>query len=348
MEKVSMKDVARHAGVSVATVSYVINQSRSVSAESQRRVMESIAALNYHPNTVARSFKTGRSNLIAFVVPDIADLYCSSLIDSIEKEISAEGYQLLLVSSGEDAEKERKQLTILENSMVDAIILATTQVKYADLEKVISGRIPYLFIDRRLEGCPYDSATINTYDAVCEAVEWMIAKGHRKIGYITGMPHLSSSREREKAYQDVMQRHHLPTEGLVQTGVVHRLATSTNPMELITKGCTALLAGNNSLTLDAFFRLAKAGHMPGGNPATGKPVQSSPSTDIPSGTEIALTGFKEGNALQFEMENIDYIEQPVTQLGRAAGRQILRRLRDPHAPARDLILEASFKPLEKR
>ena len=328
MSKVSMKDVARHAGVSVATVNHVINKSRAVSPEAERKVMESVRALNYHPNTVARSFKTGRSNQIAFVVPDIADLYCSTLIDSIEREISEEGYQLLLVSSGEDAEKERRQLTMLENSMVDAIILASTQTSYADLENVISGRLPYLFIDRRLEGCPFDSAVINTYDAVSDAVEWMIGKGHRKIGYITGMPHLSSSREREQAYLDVMKKHGLSAEGCIQTGVVARLSTSTNPMELVRKGCTALLAGNNSLTLDAFFRLSKAGCMPG--------------------QEITLTGFKEGNAPQFEMEYIDYIEQPVSQLGRAAGRQILRRLKEPEAPIRDLILEAAFKPKEKR
>lgn len=325
MEKVSMKDVAKHAGVSIATVSHVINKSRKVSKENERRVLQSIRELNYHPNSVARSFKTGRSNLIAFVVPDIADLYCSTLIENIESEIGQEGYQLLLVSSGENPEKELAQLEFLENSMVDGIILASTQRSLSSLEGIISGRIPYLIIDRRLDPMPYDSATINTYDAVREAVEHLVAAGHKKIGCITGMPHLSSSKERVSAYRTVLERHGLFAEELIQNAEVRRLSTSTDPVSLVRKGCSAIVMMNNSLTIDTFFRLAKAGLVPG--------------------RDVALTGFKEGNATQYELEFIDRIEQPVAQLGRVAGRQILNRLKNPELPAKDIILEAVFRPL---
>ncbi|MDO4573355.1 MAG: LacI family DNA-binding transcriptional regulator, partial [Clostridia bacterium] len=120
---VSMKDVSKHAGVSVATVSNVITGKRQVSETIRRRVLDSIAELDYQVNLVARGLKTQRTSTIGLILPDITKLFFQRVISGILSEVSKIGYRLNILNSGYDFENERMLINVLRGSRVDGIIL---------------------------------------------------------------------------------------------------------------------------------------------------------------------------------------------------------------------------------
>ena len=106
MGRIGIQEVAQRAGVSTATVSYIINNKKQVSPETRKRVEQSIKELGYRPNEIARSFKTGKKNLVAFIVPDIANNFFSTLIEEIESVLASENYKLMILNTKETKQAE--------------------------------------------------------------------------------------------------------------------------------------------------------------------------------------------------------------------------------------------------
>ena len=207
MGRIGIQEVAQRAGVSTATVSYIINNKKQVSPETRKRVEQSIKELGYRPNEIARSFKTGKKNLVAFIVPDIANNFFSTLIEEIESVLASENYKLMILNTKETKQRELDSINTISRGMVDGVILASTMGDYSEIKDVLPLSIPIIFIDRELPGCPSDSITVNCYDATSAGIENLIAKGHSRIGYITGLPRISTTIERLNAYTAVMKKH---------------------------------------------------------------------------------------------------------------------------------------------
>lgn len=324
MPKVSMRDVAQHAGVSVATVSHVINNTRFVSQDTRSRVLNSIQELNFRPDPIARNFKTGRSNLIAFIVPDIANAFFSTLIEEVEDVISREGYELLVANTREIQQRELEKLRVLSNGLVDGLILASTLDDYSALAEVLPKNLPVIFLDRKLAGCPYDAVVADSYHAMYRGVEYLIQKGHTKIGYITGLSRISTTRERLEAYKNVMETYHLYQENLIQIGNSMSRCVTANLAKLLEMGCTALVVANNVMATEAMMQLLAKGMHPG--------------------KDIELLGYKDSEQSQYGLQNMHLICQPTVALGRAAGEQMLERLHSPDLPLRQVVLQAEFVP----
>ena len=142
---------------------------------------------------MARIFKTGKKYLIGFVVPDISNIFFANIIEEIENVIAEKNYRLIVTSTKENADLEREHIRTLSNGIVDGLIVASTLESYSQIQELLPDSIPTLFIDRTLKDCPEDSVIISNYDAMYKAVETLIANGHSQIGYITGLPHLSTT-----------------------------------------------------------------------------------------------------------------------------------------------------------
>ena len=154
MSKVSIRDVAALAGVSTATVSHVINNTRYVKEETKRLVLKSIEELHYSPDATARSFKTGKRNLIAFIVPDISNPFFATMIEEVENVISKEGFKLLVINTKETKEREIDNLRILSSGIVDGFVLASTVENYSDISGIVPPSIPVVLGDRSPLGAP--------------------------------------------------------------------------------------------------------------------------------------------------------------------------------------------------
>lgn len=332
MANVNMRDVASRAGVSIATVSHVINNTRFVKEETRQKVLDSIKALGYSPNALARSFKTGRKNLIAFIVPDIANPYFAAVVDEIESVIAPKGYNLMLCNTRESAEKEANYLHTLANGIVDGFIIGTAYTSYQPIAEILPQDTPVIFVDRTIRDCPCDMLSIDTYTALRTGIEYLIRQGHTRIAYITVECELSTAHERRAAYDDAMAAHGLSTEGLILTGpqltrlrarIMTELHTNIRS-RILQPDITAVITPNAVLTSEILSMLDGTNRRPG--------------------KDIEILGFRETEQPQYINPNIHLVTNPAEALGHAAGEQILERIEHPELPTRRTILSASFVP----
>lgn len=328
MKKTSMLDVAKEAGVSVATVSHVINNDKAVSLKTRETVQKAIEKLSYSPNLVARGFKTGKRGIIGFIVPDIANPFFATLIEEVESIICKEGYQLIIVNTKETKESEYRNIKVLSSSFVDGFIIASTMEDFKELKEALPDGFPAIFIDRKILNCPYKTICINSYDATKESVEFLINKGHKKIGYITGLLRISTSRERLQAYKDAMTAASLDAESYVKIGNSMSHCVEEHLSSLIDSGCTALVIANNLMATEALIKLIESG--------------------IYSSKKLDIVGFKDSDQAQYGLRHMSLIVQPTSQLGWLAGMQILETIKDneKHKSENMVILQSTFVPKE--
>jgi LacI family transcriptional regulator len=246
-----MRDVARLAGVSTSTVSAVINESVVVSPKRKDRVLAAMAALDYQPDAIARSLKTGRSNAIGVIVPDITNAFYPEVIRGVEVAAQAAGYSVLLCDSNEDRAIEEGHFSALFSRRVDGIILACCVNSRAN-ELVARRNIPVIFIDRLPPSRAVNSVCTDNVAAGQLAAEHLISLGHKRIGMLAGHLGLSPHHDRLEGFRKAMQEAHLPildeyliagnvqVEDGVEAG--HRLLGLPSPP-------TAILASNNKLLL---------------------------------------------------------------------------------------------------
>ena len=325
MAKVSIRDVATHAGVSIATVSNVINNTRFVKEETRNLVLKSIDELHYSPNAAARSFKTGKRNMIAFIVPDISNPFFATLIEEVENVISKEGLSLLVINTKETKNREIESLKRLSSGIVDGFLIASTLENYSEMNGIVPEGLPVVLVDRLLAGAPYDTITVANYQAVSSSVEYLIKRGHKKIGFITGILRISTTAERLEAYRDTMEKYDLLKDSLICTGTSMTSLVTENLDALLKQGCTALVISNNLMAIEALTILSR------------RKIRS----------EIELVGYKDSEQSQYGLQHMNLICQPVVELGRAAGRQLLERLKNPNMPVQKVLLQAEFQPAEE-
>lgn len=314
----TIKDVAKRAGVSIATVSYVMNGTKNISRQTRDRVIAAIRELNYAPNQAAKSFKTGKKNIIAFIVPDISNNYFANIIESLEDEIGRSAYRLILANTKESKENEISQIKYLTSGTVDGIVLASTVQDYSEIEEYLPENFPVVLVDRRLENSPLDIVSVSDASAIAEGIRQLICNGHRQIGYIGDVPRLSTAKERLQAYKDTLRMHGITVDdGLIKTtsSLTHEAYHLTG--ELLDNQCTALVIGNNLMTVDACCYVANHARQYG---------------------DTEILGYQHKELSYLFQSDIGLIIQNETDMGSVAGRQILSRIQHPDQPQKEIIV----------
>lgn len=320
-----MRDVAEHANVSVATVSHVINNTRFVSDETKKRVLKSIEELDYIPDAMARIFKTGKKNLIGFIVPDIANAFFATIIEEIENVISKQNYRLIVVNTKETESREAEHIRALSSGIVDGLIIASTMKDFGQIKAALSTDIPLVCIDRELPGCTCDTITVSNYDSIFQGIQTLVAAGHKKIGYIAGLMHLSTTVERLSAYKDAMKHFSLSLEeNCIQYGDSMSQSAIPSLLKLLDMECTAVIASNNVMSDDVIYYLSDK--------------------DIKIGNDLEIIGYNDTGHENYQMRKVHMVSQPVKEMGRLAGKQILKRVCMLDDAPKNIILQSAFVP----
>ena len=207
--RVSIKDVAEAAQVSIKTVSRVLNGVESVDPVMRDRVERAIASLDYVPNPTARSLRTGAGTVIGVVVDSIDDPFFAALVSAVEDDAQRQGLDVVVASTRYNPSRERVQLLRLVAQQARGIILAPTG-QSLDFLAAHRSRTPVVTIDRAVPG--FDSITVDDHAAAALAVEHLVAAGHRRIGFIGYDPVFQTARRRLRGYTDVLRRHELPVD----------------------------------------------------------------------------------------------------------------------------------------
>lgn len=196
--RVTMSDVAREAGVSLMTVSRVLNNKGDVSSETRQRVLDLIARLDYRPSGVARSLVTQRTSTIGLVVPDNANPFFSEVARGVEHAAYAQGYNVFLCNSDEDVQRERAVLRSLEEKRVDGLVLCSSRLEDDELRAVVARHRAVALVNRRLEGVAM--ALVDDELGGRMATEHLLRTGRRRVGFLTGPTASRSGRQRVTGY----------------------------------------------------------------------------------------------------------------------------------------------------
>lgn len=216
---VTLKDVARLAGVSASTVSRVINDDPRISGETKTKVMACIQELDYKANPIARSLKTSRTRTIGFLAPDISDPFFMGIAQGAEEELRRNGYTLLISCTGGCPGGERDRLRLLAERSVDGMIFIPSQADGSHLKEIWPGNVPVVLADRLTEGLPADAVLVDNINGTYAAVEHMIGHGLRRIGFVGSCDGLTPSKERYDGYRRALKDYFIPMdEGLIRTG----------------------------------------------------------------------------------------------------------------------------------
>ncbi len=205
----TIKDVAKKAGVSIATVSYVLADSKKLRRETITRVNEAVDSLGYVPNRLARSLKKRATHIIGVLVPDIRNPFFPSIMEGVSRVLSEEGYEIFAASSDESEEKQNKILkSFLQYRMAGLIVIPTGKQSkiYRQFAEVLH-QIPMVLIDRDIHALQCAKVLFDNEDGAQELTSYLITAGHRKIGIITPPMTLSIGKERFQGYKNALRNH---------------------------------------------------------------------------------------------------------------------------------------------
>lgn len=207
----TIKDVSIHAGVSSATVSHVINNTRYVSDDVRERILNSIRELDYHPNIIARTLRMGKSNTIGVIVPNTRNPYFTELAWKIEQFAAKKNYSVMICNTENLVEKENFYIDVLVQKQVDGIVLISCSDYAESTELLASSDIPFVIVDKDHEHVwKYDTVLVEEEKGALLAVEHLISLGHTKIACITGgSDEQITSLKRKNGYQMAMKKHKL-------------------------------------------------------------------------------------------------------------------------------------------
>lgn len=322
----TMADVARSAGVSVATVSHVLNGTRPVLPHTRQAVLDAVDELGYTPNTLARSLVTSRTRSIGLAVSAIRNPYFTEILQGVEAEALEHGYSLLIADPHDDPVHERKVVQLLHERRVDGMIVAPSAEPSELLAYLGRHDVPTVLLDRVVDGPPaFDQVCAESAAPTSELVTHLAGLGHRRIGLVAGLPGLSTSSERIAGYRAGLAAAGLPYDEAL---VVHGDSASagaeraTAALLSITEPPTALVTANNAMTIGALRALRDHG------------------LAVPD--DLALCCFDDFAWADLFSPRLTAIAQPSREIGARAVRVLLERLADPDRPARTVRLACDF------
>ena len=259
----TIKDVAAHAHVSVATVSAILNRNKYVSPTLAQRVQESIAALGYERNSLGQGLKKQTSQTIGLIISDITNPFFTSVVRGVEDVANARGYSLILGNTDEDVKKEMGYIHLLECKRVDGLIISATQSNHAFLRSWPVHRLPLVSIDRLPDEVSIDAVLIDNVAGARQAVEHLIALGHERIGIVTGLAGITTTDERLIGYQQALAAHGIPLDpALIAEGNSRIDGGESATLQLLTREAarpTALFVTSGLMIIGALQAIAQVG-----------------------------------------------------------------------------------------
>jgi len=324
----TLEDVARAADVSISTVSRVLNNPEKVLPETRTKVQQAVDEIGYQPSRVARRLRLekGDTNLLGLVIPDIQNPFFADVTRGVEDVAQDNDYALLLSNSDEDPNKQRLAIDTLKTEDVDGVIVPPVSMNDPEVERLIESDIAVACVDRRMENAQVDTVLSDNRKGAYDAVSHLIALGHERIGFVGGVPYISTLIERREGYKKALRNHDLEVDPILIKGGEHRHEQGkrhTEELLDLNSPPTAIFAANNLTTLGALSALNQRG------------------VEIPQ--EIALVGYDDVPWAQALSPSPTIIDQPGYEMGAQAAELLLKRLDNPNRSPKVITLQPKLK-----
>ena len=251
---VTIQDVAKTAGVSVSTVSRVLNGKVDVASETQDRILSVIEDLGYTTNLAARSMRSQKKNLVGLIMPDIAYPFAIEVMKGVNRAIAESDFDLLVYTTGDvrksgRAFHEQKYVSLLTNSISDGVILVAPVAGEFNVDA------PIVSIDPLVSNPNYSSVHATNYQGAMDAMEYLLGLGHRRIGYISGREELESSNRRLIGYRAALEKAGIPIdESLIASGdyTTETGASGARKLLGLENPPTAIFSSNDQMAMGVF------------------------------------------------------------------------------------------------
>ncbi len=319
----TIRDVAEAAGVSVSTVSHVINETRFVRPATRDKVLSAMDQLNYMPNRLARSLrrKDKRTHTLGLLIPDSTNPFFAEVLRGVEDSSFEAGYNVILCNSDDDPAKELNYLDVLLSKQVDGIVLVSAGAHRDSLELLSRRKGTAVVADRELDTAGLDCVVVDNAKGGQLATSHLLGLGHRRVGCIAGPSLLAPSAGRTEGYRQALKEAGIPVDdSLVLAGDFRPQSGYEAARQLLALDSppSAIFACNDMMAMGALCALNDAG------------------LQVPR--DISVVGFDDISLASFTVPRLTTIAQPSYEMGLLAAELLIQRLRHPTAPAKRKLL----------
>lgn len=309
-KKILIKDIAEAAGVSSALVSYVMNnksEEARVSKRTAERIKRIAKEMNYQPNQVAKSLKSGKSFSIGLIVTDISNPFFGRLARLIENESNIKGYTVLFGSSDENAERAHQLIDTLVNRQIDGILIVPAQGSENQLKYLSEMNIPFVLLDRYFEDIESSYVIIDNFKATYQATKILLERGHEKIGLVRYKSDLKHTVDRFLGYKKALEENKCYDDKFIcKVGYDDMDSFSKEFKKLIEKGVDAIMFSTNTLSIRGLKMLKKE--------------------NIKVPEEVDVFCFDQNVSYDLFYYPISYVKQPLDLIAHEAVRLLLRKI----------------------
>jgi LacI family transcriptional regulator len=314
----TLVDVAREADVSLKTASRVLNNSKNVSEDKVTKVRAVMERLGYRPNELARGLKAQRSAAIGMIVPNLSDPFTANAVHGLQEVARANGYVVILASSGGDVDVERSEIVSLVGRQIDGLVIAPADSRMNSFSHIVPGGVHVVTFDQLLREANFDSVTVTNRSSAREATKHLVSHGRRRIVAIGARPYLYTCKERIAGYRAEMKSSSLEARiSLVEHE--HLLTAKWLSKEVFqVQKADAILTLNWVCTMLVLRALRELGKKPG--------------------KDIALFSFDDFELADMLTPALSVIQQPAELLGREAAKLLFERLKGRRGKPRSVVL----------
>jgi len=308
----TQRDIAELAGVSITTVSHVVNGTRAVAAETRAAVLRAIETTGYTGDAIARSLVTGGTRSLGVAISLLANPYFAALMRAIEREAASAGYTVLLADTHDTVSIEQDTVRALRSRRVDGVLLTPSPGDGPVISELVSLGVPAVLLDRLTTRTDVDQVGVENIQSTSALTEHLASLGHRRIGLVSGAPGLSTSEERILGYRLGLGRGGLSwNPDLVLSGHSTRDGGAAAAAALLSGPGrpTALVVANDAMMVGVLHQARRLG--------------------LAVGTDLAVVGFDEADWSDLVEPPLTTMAQPIEEIGRTAVRLLLARIGDP-------------------
>jgi LacI family transcriptional regulator len=307
----TIRDVARLAHVSITTASAVINGKHTVKEALRLRVTNAMAALDYHPDSVARSLKVRRTNTVGIVIPDITNPFYPEIVRGMEDVARRSGYSVFFCDTNEDEELERNHLSALFSRRVDGVVIAPAN-PYAVRDRLMRQRIPFVLYDRVPANFPGAAVETNNFEASRQAVRYLIGLGHERIAIVIPGAHLAAIVARLEGFRQALREERVAVREDYIRGVKIPDISPQSAYQLglelmrLPDPPTAIFCANNRMTLGVMRALAEL--------------------RIPYPERVSILGFDDFDWAASANPPVTTVAQPTFEIGTQAMQLLVQKI----------------------
>ena len=324
----NMKDIAKIAGVSLGTVSHVLNGTAGVREPVRRRVLDAVKSADYQPSQLARGLRRVQTNVIGMIIPDITNPFFPAVVRGAEDQAFSNGYRLFLCNTDNDHSKELAHLNELRTYLPAGLIVIPSNfsdltVQARSYRKAGAGVV---CIDRLPKDWIGDSVTADNQAGAYHATRHLIAIGHKQLATITGPLHLTNAKERLNGFKQAIKeaKLQLASEYVQETTFDKQGGSSKAKLLLrMIPRPTAIFAGNDMIALGVLTAIREAG--------------------LRCPDDVSVMGFDDLDIAESTNPSLSSVSQSGYQLGATAARILLERIQGDTGPAKHIVLETSLR-----